>query len=340
MPSGMRREGPSLAATLSTGTRASAANTGADGARPVAITSAASAAARIEVLIAMSPFPLARSFRCRHCAYAKADDVHAAAALVVVGLRLVTRRVADAAQRQRQRTELLRERQRFGLGRRQFERRGLADHDLLAVFLLHVLVDRQHADIGENGFAAVRVAAAGAFIGVAFAACQNDVDMIVRQDESAGAGLRRNLRGDGAHAGRQDRGHEAGAFGIHELGLADRFAADEWIARDGPGQRFDGVRPIGLADEISSCCVILLPVAALAGHSCHCTSPGETVWPMPISDLATRTSTVAIWTAGAVLTSGGFSERPASMAATPPAATATVSTTRRAAFIRFTLTVT
>src|ERR1019366_4039280 len=75
------------------------------------------------------------------------------------------------------------------------------------------------------------------------------------------------------------------------------------------------------------------PVAALAGHSCHCTSPGETVWPMPISDLATRTSTVAIWTAGAVFTSGGFSERPASMAATPPAAIATVSTTRRAAFI-------
>src|SRR5665811_540374 len=33
----------------------------------------------------------------------------------------------------------------------------------------------------------------------------------------------------------------------------DRLAADEWIARDGPGQRFDGVRPIGLADKISSC---------------------------------------------------------------------------------------
>src|SRR5450755_347592 len=81
------------------------------------------------------------------------------------------------------------------------------------------------------------------------------------------------------------------------------------------------------------------PVAALAGHSCHCTSPGETVWPMLISALATRTSTVAIWITGAVFTCGGFSERPASMAATPPAATATVSTTRRAAFIRFTLTV-
>src|SRR5450759_376096 len=135
MPSGMKREVPSLAAILSAGTRASAANTGTDGARPVAITSAASAAARIEVLIAMSPFPLARSFRCRHCAYAKTNNVHAGAALVVVGLRRVTRRVGDAAQRQRQRAELLGKRQRFGLGRRQFERRGLADHDLLSVFL-------------------------------------------------------------------------------------------------------------------------------------------------------------------------------------------------------------
>ncbi len=82
------------------------------------------------------------------------------------------------------------------------------------------------------------------------------------------------------------------------------------------------------------------PVAAVAGHACHCMSPGDIAWPMGMSDLATRTSTVAIWGAGAALTSGGFSERPASMAATPPAAMATVSTTRRAAFILFTLTVT
>src|SRR5664279_1837063 len=34
---------------------------------------------------------------------------------------------------------------------------------------------------------------AGGFIGIGLAARQNDVDMIVRQDEPAGAGLRRNL---------------------------------------------------------------------------------------------------------------------------------------------------
>ena len=44
--------------------------------------------------------------------------------------------------------------------------------------------------------------------------------------------------------------------------------------------------PVVLADEISG--------RSAVGQSCHCTSPGEIVWPMPMSDLATRTSTVAI----------------------------------------------
>src|SRR6185437_5761136 len=77
-----------------------------------------------------------------------------------------------------------------------------------------------------------------------------------------------------------------------------------------------------------------------AGQDCHCTSLGESAWPIAMSDFATRISTVAIGGGAAVLTSGGFSERPASMAATPPAARATVSTTMRAAFILFTLYVT
>src|SRR5579864_5496685 len=83
MPSGMKREVASLAATWITGTRASAATVGADGARPAPETSAASAVARIEVLMAMSRFPFARSFRCRHRAHAKTDDVHAVTAMAV-----------------------------------------------------------------------------------------------------------------------------------------------------------------------------------------------------------------------------------------------------------------
>src|SRR5271169_293980 len=98
IPSGTKREVPSLAATLSTGTRASAASDRAGGAKPAATTRAASAATRIEVLMAMSPFPLARSFRIRHRTHAKSDDVDAGAAPAhwVLGLRPVAAGVGDA----------------------------------------------------------------------------------------------------------------------------------------------------------------------------------------------------------------------------------------------------
>ena len=71
--------------------------------------------------------------------------------------------------------------------------------------------------------------------------------------------------------------------------------------------------------------------AALAGHACHCTPDGVIFWPMEMSDLATKMSTVA--TFGASLTTTGFSDRPASMAATPPAPIAMVKTTIREAFM-------
>src|SRR4051812_47005355 len=94
MPSGMKREVASLAATLMTGTWASAPVAGAIGARLVPSNSAASAAVRISVLVArvvlaMSLSPLARSSRHRCRADAEADDVHTAGAAVilVVGLR-------------------------------------------------------------------------------------------------------------------------------------------------------------------------------------------------------------------------------------------------------------
>src|SRR6185369_1208024 len=54
---------------------------------------------------------------------------------------------------------------------------------------------------------------------------------------------------------------------------------------------------------------------------------------MGMSERATSTSTVSTLTTGSGFTSDGLSERLASRAAIPPAAIATLSTTRRAAFI-------
>src|SRR6185312_3208470 len=75
------------------------------------------------------------------------------------------------------------------------------------------------------------------------------------------------------------------------------------------------------------------PPATPAGQGCHCTSCGESVWPMPMSPLATRISVVSSLAFCSGGGAGGFSERPASRAATPPAARATPNTTIRAAFI-------
>src|SRR5262252_2563301 len=76
-----------------------------------------------------------------------------------------------------------------------------------------------------------------------------------------------------------------------------------------------------------------LAPAELDGHACQERSAADSVWPRAISDLAIRTSTVSNLGASA-LTSAGLSDRPANMAATPPAPIATVRTTIRAAFIR------
>ena len=165
-----------------------------------------------------------------------------------------------------------------------------------------------------------------AFFGIAVAArSHDDVDPVIRQNEAAGAGFRRNLRGNCAHAGRKDRGHEAGALGVDQFGFTDRFARNEGRAHDHAGEIFDGLRPIGLADEIA------------AGGARRPSLPEDirwrNVWPLGISAFATRISTVSDFGAS-TLGAGGFSDRPASMAATPPAAMATVSTTIRAAFIR------
>src|SRR3954452_22122373 len=140
---------------------------------------------------AFIPSPLLNSLRRGHGRNAEAHRVNSGAlarcAIIVVRKRRFAC-IRKAAQRQRHRAELARECELLRLARREFERRGPADHDLLPVLLAERLVDREHANVGHDGFRRMRVPAAG-LVGIALAPRQDDVDMVVRQDEAAGPGL-------------------------------------------------------------------------------------------------------------------------------------------------------
>src|SRR4051812_21365254 len=137
------------------------------------------------------PVPYSTSLRRGYGGNAEAHRVDSSAlarcAIIVVRKRRFAC-IRKAAQRQRHRAELARERELLRLARRELESRGPADHDLLPVLLAERLVDREHANVRHDGFRRMRVSAAG-LVGIALAPRQDDVDMIVRQDEAAGAGL-------------------------------------------------------------------------------------------------------------------------------------------------------
>ena len=158
--------------------------------------------------------------------------------------------IGDAAQRERQRAALAGARQRLGLLGLQFERDGAADEGVDALFFLRRLIDRQHTDVGENDFGLDGVASAA--LRILFALGEDDVDAVVGQDEAAGAGFRRDFSGDGAHPGRQDRGHEAGTVGLHQLGFADRLARNEGVARNRARDLLGGLRAVGALDEAAA----------------------------------------------------------------------------------------
>src|SRR5688572_29160255 len=84
------------------------------------------------------PIPWRRLFR-PHGRHAEADGVDSGAAAAFVGWRRVVAGVEQAAQCERQRSGLARQRKRLGLARAELERRGLADHHALAVFLFNHL---------------------------------------------------------------------------------------------------------------------------------------------------------------------------------------------------------
>ncbi len=126
-----------------------------------------------------------------------------------------------------------------------------------------------------------------------------------------------NVGRDRAQAGRQDRGHEAGALALDQLGLADRFAHHKGGARERAGQLFGGI--VG-----RSFFLMKVGLAAAAGHSCQCRSFAATV--CPIGDLGLRDQHLIGFDlgrrfgVGARRLVGAARQR---MAARPPAARAT-----------------
>ena len=98
-------------------------------------------------------------------------------------------------------------------------------------------------------------------------------------------------------------------------------------AHDRADELLDGVGPIRLPDEAARS-------PAAVGQICQPMSLAPINWPLPRSDLATSTSTVSSGGGGGALAAPALAALPlASKAATPPAARATPSTMRRAAFI-------
>src|SRR5467141_3361374 len=81
---------------------------------------------------------------------------------------------------------------------------------------------------------------------------------------------------------------------------------------------------------------IKLLLAVAAGHVCHWRFSEATDWPRPMSDFATRTSTVCSCTTGSVA-EDLLSNPRTRYAATPPALRAMIRTTIRAVYIRFTI---
>src|SRR5690242_11513697 len=185
MPSGTNRDVPSLAATWMTGARLSAANAG------VNADAASITANRVRVQLVMSRVLEAISSRRGRRVDPEANDVDAGAAGIALVIGVFGIGIGDAAQRQRNGAELLRQCERFCLTRSELKRRGLADHDLLPVLFLDGLVDGEHANVLEDGFAGLYLGA-GRLLGDAVALRQDHVNAVVRQDEAAGAGLRRN----------------------------------------------------------------------------------------------------------------------------------------------------
>src|SRR6516164_2874452 len=159
-----------------------------------------------------------------------------------VGIRelfFVWRR-GEAAQAERQLSDLGGDRDHLALLWRHLERRGMGDEGF-TVLAVELLVDPDHPHIVQHRFCSpVRCLAAGQLMG------DQNVDLIAGKDKTRDAGGGGDWHRDGAHTWTQHRSEKAATTRRDDLGVADRLARRERIARHparkalrGPGPRLD-----------------------------------------------------------------------------------------------------
>ena len=116
------------------------------------------------------------------------DDMVGLRTLSFRGRRL---RIDDTAQRERNRSLLARVRKFLGLLRIDLDCRGFANDDLLAFLIPDCLVYCEHSNIGKyclaDDIGAVLTPRASWFLR------QHNINMVVRQNETAGVGVGRNI---------------------------------------------------------------------------------------------------------------------------------------------------
>ena len=190
-------------------------------------------------------------------------------------------------------------RQRFRLTRRKLERCGLADHDLLAVLFFDGLIDREDANVAQDGFAGCSplIPASRLPRGVRITSTRSFGRMKPPAPVSGEIWVEMARMPDGRIAAMKP---EPLAF----TSFASRIGSPAT-----KGART--IMPLRFSTAFGrSVLRMKLPLAVVAGQACQKTSAGVTTWPREMSDFATRISTVSNFGTSTLGAGGGI--RPAS----------------------------
>ena len=95
------------------------------------------------------------------------------------------------------------------------------------LYIIEDLINRQHANIANNGLGDNLLAAAGLALRLADFLRQHHVHPVTRQNKAGGTGFGIDADGRGAHARPQDTGQEAGLARFQQACLGNRLTRRE-----------------------------------------------------------------------------------------------------------------